>query len=95
MICPFCSQWNPADTLRCSFCQNRLDAEEDRTVQGRITLSQRGLADPSRRTTLVEDSGEGSETAKILQKAETIWAIIIGVAIAAWIAFQAIFDVRC
>ncbi len=34
MDCPFCSQWNPPGQRRCSFCNNALDAQEDRTVAG-------------------------------------------------------------
>ena len=96
MICHHCSQWNPGDILRCAFCNNVVDAEEDQTVRGRVTLSQRGLADPSHALpTLVKEDGEVSATGKQLQLADNIWKVIIAVAIAGWILFQIIFDVSC
>ncbi len=96
MICRFCSQWNPKDSIRCAFCNNPAEADEDLTASGRATLSQRGLADPKHaRPTLVQDDGEVSATGKHIQLADNIWKVIIALAIAGWILFQIIFDVRC
>jgi hypothetical protein len=35
LICPFCSQWNPDNKLRCCFCSNRFDDQQDATATGR------------------------------------------------------------
>lgn len=35
MFCPFCQQWNPRGDQRCTFCDNRLDDDQDTTVDGR------------------------------------------------------------
>lgn len=53
MRCPFCQQWNDEGEARCCFCQNRLDGDEDLTVEGRPRYEQR----PSARLVAVQDDG--------------------------------------
>ncbi len=46
MICPFCSQWNPERDVRCCFCENRMDNEEDATVKALPKYAARAVAIP-------------------------------------------------
>lgn len=42
--CRFCGQWNPPGALRCAFCQNATDAQQDQTTAGRTRMSAEQVA---------------------------------------------------
>jgi hypothetical protein len=96
LICRFCSQWNPERAARCCFCQNRLDAAEDRTASGRLSAAHQGLArlpgestapSPPVNVWLAGEAGLPSDDqtgAGVL----TIWKVVVGVFVGLWLLWM-------
>jgi len=104
LICRFCQQWNPEEAIRCSFCNNAVQANEDLTRSGRITVEQARLPPVER--------GEGprriTDVARALKRepdgyrrdmlrADLVWKIVVGVGIVLYLIWQfgSVFGLTC
>jgi hypothetical protein len=73
LFCQFCSQWNLPESMRCSFCNNRLDNTDD------ATRGQPSSKSPGSSLPLITESAidQPSEIAKEMVMAGKIWQGIV------------------
>lgn len=104
MTCRFCQQWNPEEAIRCSFCGNLVQATEDTTRSGRITVEQARLPpvqkdnEPRRLADLARDlKREPEGYRRDMLRADLIWKIVVGVGIALFLTWQfaGLLGLRC
>jgi hypothetical protein len=77
LICRFCSQWNPDEALRCSFCANLARATEDATASGRVSKVQARVTASS--APVVRGAGPEPDFARDLRRADWVWQIVVAV----------------
>jgi len=82
LICPFCSQWNPENAVRCVFCRNPPDATEDQTVSGRLRLTAEQVAKiPEAPRGFLDGPAKQPEWVRKLQTADKVtfplWAVLM------------------
>lgn len=93
MICPHCSQWNPAGRPRCVFCQNdlALGAPDRTSVSPEELAEYRASAPPAPRpltsgTQVYErEPGSPKDLAKSLRIASIVTGLVI---VSLWMLWQ-------
>lgn len=81
--CRFCGQWNPPGALRCAFCQNARDAEQDQTTLGRTRMSAEQVAAlPAAQRSMFDAPPRLNRRVEVDLRGIPVWALRVGLGVA-------------